>query len=209
MTDIIFLRHGESEGVRRRVLQGHADYPLTDAGRAQVRCLAEHWQAAGRTFDRILTSPLRRARETAEIVAACLGIDEVCEEPLWIERDFGQGEGVSWDRIADWYAGRARPTAFEPIYETGESEWQAHLRAGEAVEKLMSLGTGRYLVVSHGNIINAALHVIFGILPGGRGLPAQMALEPAGCAELHYDPETGRWRLVSFNDRSYLSKQDR
>lgn len=206
MTEIFFLRHGESEGVRRRVLQGHADYPLTDAGRAQIRCLAEHWQASGRTFDRILSSPLRRTRETAAIVAAHLGIDAPCVEPLWIERDFGAGEGVGWDTIANWYAGRARPTAFEPIYETGESEWQAHLRAGEAVEKLMVLGPGRYLVVSHGNILNAALHVIFGILPSGRALPAQLALEPGCYAELNYDPETGRWRLVSFNDRSFMSK---
>lgn len=203
MTQIILLRHGESEGVAARVLQGRRDYPLTERGREQIRALGRTWQARQWRFDQVFSSPQRRAWETAEIVTGYLGISEIREEPLWMERDFGQGEGVDLDIIAGWYSQRPHPAVYEPIYETGESEWQVHLRAGRAVDQLMALPEGRYLVVSHGNVINAALHMILGILPFGRAWAAGFALDPGGSAELRYDPRAGRWTLLRLNDSAF------
>jgi broad specificity phosphatase PhoE len=199
MFEIVFLRHGESEGVQQGILQGHLDLPLTPRGKASIQALAEDWRENQRRFDRILTSPLERARETAEIIAAALAIPRVDIAPGWIERDFGKGEGAGLQAIADWYQPRGWPTPFEPIYDSGETEWQAHLRAGQAIEALLRLPEGRYLVVSHGNILNAALHMVMGILPYGQTLPVEMGLRPGCFAELQYEPVTGRWRLLSFN----------
>ncbi len=66
--DIIFLRHGESVGNAERRWQGQADYPLTDMGREQAQALADRWVAENKSFDYILASPLKRAKETADII---------------------------------------------------------------------------------------------------------------------------------------------
>lgn len=205
MFELTFLRHGESEGVQNNILQGHIDLPLTDKGRDQIRTLANFWLRNGQTFDSIITSPLKRAKETGEIVASCLHISEVCEDTLWIERSFGVGEGVDLQVISDWYKTRSMPTVFEPIYETGETEWQVHMRAGKAIDQLMSHQKGNLLIVSHGNVINAALHLILGVLPSGRSLPIELALEPGCYAKIKYRSDTGRWSLVTFNDHAFLN----
>jgi broad specificity phosphatase PhoE len=204
MVEVVLLRHGESEGVKNKTLQGHIDLPLTDLGRDQIRALAGYWNANHQTFHKIITSPLNRAKETGKIIASILGIPEFEEEGLWIERDFGQGEGVNLQRIAEWYQNRPYPTAFEPIYETGEPEWQVHLRAGKAIEKLMKFPEGNYLVVSHGNVINAAIRMIFGLLPVGRSMPAVFSLDPGCYAKFIYHPGLARWNLISFNDHVFL-----
>ncbi len=203
MFEFTFLRHGESEGVQNHILQGHIDLPLTDKGRYQIRLLADFWQRNGQTFDSIITSPLKRAKETGEIIASCLHISEVQEEMLWIERDFGAGEGADLQVIAEWYKIRSMPTVFEPIYDTGETEWQIHMRAGKAIDQLISYQKRNVLIVSHGNVLNAAFRLLLGVLPSGRSLPVEFAIEPGCYAKLNYRPDIGRWILVSFNDHVF------
>jgi len=203
MFQLTLLRHGESEGVQSNKLQGHLDLPLTNKGREQIRTLANYWLNNGQTFHKIIFSPLKRAKETAEIVASVLNIQTIFEDEIWIERDFGMGEGMDLQIIADWYKSKPYPTSFEPIYESGETEWQVHVRAGKAIEQLIQFYDGNCLVVSHGNVINAALHVIFGVLPYGRSLPIELALCTGCYAKVAFLAETGRWSLVSFNDRSH------
>ena len=99
----------------------------------------------------------------------------------------------------EWGTTRVCPTTFEPIFETGKTEWQVHLRAGRAIEKLIALREGKYLIVSHGNILNAAPHVILGLLPMGRSAPVEMALGTGCYAKLRYCLETGSWSLLQFN----------
>ena len=71
---ITLLRHGESVGNAESRWQGQSDFPLTDKGRAQARMLAERWQRENVKFDFLVTSPLTRARETAEIIASALNV---------------------------------------------------------------------------------------------------------------------------------------
>jgi broad specificity phosphatase PhoE len=77
MFELTFLRHGESEGVQNKILQGHIDLPLTHKGRDQICTLANFWLKNGETFDKIISSPLKRAKETSEIIASCLNISDV------------------------------------------------------------------------------------------------------------------------------------
>lgn len=205
MCELTFLRHGESEGVQDNILQGHLDLQLTEKGRDQIRTLSSYWLKNGQTFDSIITSPLKRAKETGEIVASCLHISEVCQDSLWIERSFGAGEGVELQLISDWYQPQTMPAVFEPIYESGETEWQVHMRAGKAIDQLMMCKKKNLLIVSHGNVINAALHLIIGVLPFGRSLPIEFALEPGCYAKVRYRSDTGRWSLVTFNDHAFLN----
>ena len=72
--NITLLRHGESVGNAESRWQGQAEFPLTDRGRSQALALAERWKNEKMKFDFVISSPLSRARETAEIIAAKLGL---------------------------------------------------------------------------------------------------------------------------------------
>ncbi|MFN8404140.1 MAG: phosphoglycerate mutase family protein [Anaerolineales bacterium] len=62
------MRHGRSTGNAESRWQGQSDYPLTERGRAQAAALANRWKAEKVTFDLAISSTLKRAKETAEIV---------------------------------------------------------------------------------------------------------------------------------------------
>ncbi len=194
--EITLLRHGESIGNAQERLQGRADYPLTEAGRAQVQALAERWRRAGARFDAGITSPLLRARQTAEIMAEALGLSfEV--DPLWVERDVGSLAGLDAEQVAEQLGERPFRSPYEAFGGEGESDWELFLRAGQAVDQLLRRPPGKYLVVSHGGLLNKVLYAILGI-------PAQLPLGPrfhfgnAGFAVFEYRPQRARWHLMRF-----------
>jgi broad specificity phosphatase PhoE len=91
VTTILFARHGETDWNRERRYQGHADEPLNDLGRAQARELADELRRA--TLSAVYSSDLRRASETAEIVASNLGLLVILDTRLR-EIDVGSWQGV-------------------------------------------------------------------------------------------------------------------
>ena len=94
-------RHGKSVYNEQHKLSGRRDVPLAEEGIKQAHALAEKCMALG--LDLILTSPLRRAKETANIVEAACGVP-CLEEARLIEQDFGDYEGIqrSDDRELLW-----------------------------------------------------------------------------------------------------------
>src|SRR5579871_2475081 len=97
MTTLLLARHGETDWNSERRWQGHADRPLNDTGRAQAAELAESLD--GTAIAAIYSSDLARARETAEIVAARLGLTVVLDPGLR-EVDVGDWSGVRHDEVA-------------------------------------------------------------------------------------------------------------
>lgn len=91
--EIFIARHGQNEDNVNGILNGHRDLPLTDLGRQQARDLGEAIKDAGLTFDVVYTSPLSRAKETAEIVSSIAGLAQPLVDPQLIERDFGAMTG--------------------------------------------------------------------------------------------------------------------
>lgn len=200
----VFLRHGRSVGMNKNILLGRKDIPLSAEGQREVSKLAEYWANRNLTYDLIISSPMLRTLETARIISNKLKV-QIEVNDIWIARDFGKAEGTDLEIIKDWYKGKIFPNLYENIYETGESEMDIHIRAAEAINQILTYPPGKYLVVSHGNMINAALHIIFGVLPLGRSLPIELALQSSGYAQLSYDSEVSRWSLLSFNAMDHLS----
>ena len=66
---IYIVRHGQTQLNRKSVLQGRSDHPLNDVGREQAKSVGDAFRDAGIVFDRVYTSPLGRAVETAELIA--------------------------------------------------------------------------------------------------------------------------------------------
>jgi 2,3-bisphosphoglycerate-dependent phosphoglycerate mutase len=98
VTILILARHGETDWNRENRFQGHADPPLNELGRKQSAKLAE--ALADEPIARVYTSPLRRARETAELVAERLGLEIESLEALR-EIDVGSWTGLTREEVAE------------------------------------------------------------------------------------------------------------
>jgi len=149
-TTTLLLRHGQTPLSAERRFAGRGDVPLTEAGRRQAAAAARRLATRG-GIDMIVTSPLRRARRTAEAVASATGAPLQVEDDL-IEADFGKWEGLTFaeaaaqwpDEMAAWLAGTdAAPPG-------GESFATAARRVLGALDRLLAAYPRRTLVlVSH------------------------------------------------------------
>jgi broad specificity phosphatase PhoE len=159
-TTIVLVRHGETDWNRERRFQGHADTPLNDAGRAQAADLA-----GSLTSERLVavyTSPLRRAYETAALIAIRLGLDV---RPLDALREIhvGYWEGLTIDEVRERYP------------EGASADWHSGWPGGETYEELsarvlpalVSLAhehpNERILAVTHAGPVRAALAAAMGL----------------------------------------------
>src|SRR5947208_8271356 len=106
MTTLLLARHGETDWNREGRWQGWADPPLNEAGRSQAHELAEQLRHV--SFDAVYSSDLRRAHETAEIVAAPHGVPVVPDEGLR-EIDIGPWSGLTRAVIEERYPSGERP----------------------------------------------------------------------------------------------------
>jgi broad specificity phosphatase PhoE len=197
---ITLLRHAESTGNAEKLLQGQMDYPLSERGRAQAAALAQRWQAEGVAFDRVVASPLLRARETAEIILATLPAP-LEFDPLWMERNNGKMAGLREEEVRALHKEEDFTTPYRAVGETGESEWELYLRAGQALVNLMHHPPGKYLIVSHGGTLNMTLYAILGITPSPNFQGPRFRFQNTTFAQLRYDPMKHRWRVEVIGDR--------
>ena len=194
-----FLRHGESVGNAEGKHQGQADFELTEKGRLQARALGERWQLEKRQFDAAVSSPLMRARETAEAVCGILGIP-LQFDALWMERDNGLLAGLHPDEARQLHPRPAFIYPYMAIGETGESQWELYLRAGRAVQSLFDNPPGNYLVVSHGGILNMVFYAILGIAPHANFVGPRFRFHNTAFATLTYAPGEHKWSVLGVND---------
>jgi probable phosphoglycerate mutase len=147
VTAILFARHGETDWNRERRYQGHADEPLNETGRAQARELAASLRGA--TYSIVYSSDLRRASETAEMVADALGL-QVRLDPRLREIDVGSWQGVSHPELD----GRSWD---------GETLEAHRARVVEAIRDIASEHpSAEVLVVAHGGTLRRAQEAALG-----------------------------------------------
>lgn len=145
------LRHGQTDWNINFLLQGVTDIPMNQTGIEQVKLAARAVKAED--WDVVLTSPLSRARETAEIIASQHGFSEIIEQELLIERSFGEAEGLSHEQ---W---RAKYSNLDDI-PGGESRTQLAKRSYLLLETISQEHAGkRVLAVSHGALIRTLISI--------------------------------------------------
>lgn len=198
LLSITFLRHGRSRADDENVIEGRYDSPLTEVGKAQARARAEGWLRDGVQFDRVICSTLQRARVTAEIVAGCLGAP-LEPDPDWMEMDNGPLAGLSQAEADRRFPTPAFRSPYEPVAGIGESDFQLHLRAARAVERVIRRGPGSYLVVAHGGILNAALRAITGAPTPVNFHGVWFAFGDLGYARFRYNPNNHQWLMQEFH----------
>ena len=160
---LLLLRHGESEGNVQRRIQGWAEYELTALGREQAGAAGHH--LVGYAAAALYSSPLPRARGTAEIVGAHTGL-EVVDLPDLREYGFGEAEGLLWEEAQRRFGlvGRAWGSGGVP----GEEGMPAFReRVARQIEELAQRHAEDVAIaVIHGGVLGAFAARLMG-LPDG------------------------------------------
>jgi broad specificity phosphatase PhoE len=156
MADVYMARHGQTAYNRERRFQGRLPVPLDDVGRAQSRVLAE--AAAGYDFAALWCSPLLRARETADIVAARIGLAPREDERL-VETDAGAWTDRTFKEVqAEAPAEFARFAELDPAFAfPGGESFADQARRVHAALAQIARGPRPALVLAHGVVIRLAL----------------------------------------------------
>ena len=203
-TTLLLLRHGETKHTRAKRFSGSGglDPSLSDDGRAQAVAAAARLRQLG-GVDAVVASPLARTRETADVVAAALGLDVRIDEGV-AECAFGDWEGLTFaevqaqDPVAleQWLAS----TAVAP--PGGESFDELTGRVGRARDRLIARYPGQtVVVVTHVSPIKTLVRLA---LDAPARAIYRMELTPASLTELAYFAD-GNVSLRSFNDVAHLS----
>lgn len=145
MATIFLTRHGQTDWNAERRWQGHADPPLNEHGHAEAHALAESLVSYG--IEAIYSSDLVRARETAEIVAARLGLPVTLDARLR-EVDVGEWSGLTTSEIEQRYPGAMERRREGMTGWTDGEEMEAMGR--RVVEALLAIEGLRALVITHG-----------------------------------------------------------
>jgi len=177
---IALVRHGETSWNRDGRLQGRADVPLNDTGRRQAAELAP--LLAGGPWLVVVSSPLVRAVETAQILAAAAGLPTGAPVDDLVERSYGEAEGLTAAEAEQRWPDGAWP---------GLEDLDAlAARGAAALERLVdSLAPADVAVVAHGALIRAAASRLCGV-------PVPRILN-GSCTVLEHDGST--WLLRGVN----------
>ncbi|MFC4372616.1 bifunctional RNase H/acid phosphatase [Nocardia halotolerans] len=200
-TRLLLLRHGQTELSVERRYSGRGNPPLTELGREQAERAAKMLATKG-GIAAVLSSPLQRARATAEAAATALDVPLRILDGL-TETDFGEWEGLSFaeaaqrdpDLHADWLGDPSIPAP------GGESFDQVRERVEGVRRDLVGLYPGENIVVvSHVTPIKTLLQLALGV---GPSLLYRLHLDLASLCIAEFYPDGGASvRLV--NDTSYL-----
>ncbi len=164
MTEFVFIRHGETDWNRQLRWQGHADVPLNEVGVAQAARLGT--RLAGAPADRLMSSDLQRARQTAQPLVDAWALVPALD-PGFREQSFGILEGLDAPTIQTrhpdvwrhWIEHRADFAA-----PGGESLRQFHARVIESVRHAAAReGDRKVVVVTHGGVLDMLWRTVHGL----------------------------------------------
>jgi probable phosphoglycerate mutase len=205
---LLLIRHGETGWNAQGRIQGHRDTDLSERGRRQAQVLARYLAAAGTPIDAVVASDLARARQTAEPLAAVLGLP-LAIDPRLRERGFGLFEGHTYEEAeARWpneYAIWRRRDAGYAV-PGGESYLQTRARTLESLHDIAARhGGATVAVVTHGGVLDVvyrAAHAIPWETPRSHLLPnASIGRVQARAAATGAEVEL---RVESWADRAHL-----
>ena len=204
-TQVLFIRHGETDWNRIKRIQGHIDIPLATSGVEQAWQLATRFAREaqdGARLDAIYSSDLLRAQQTAQPFADVLGLSLQLKEGLR-ERNYGAFQGHDSDEISlrfpDEYAQwQTRDPGFSP--PEGESQRVFYHRVLHAIEPIVAAHPGgRIACVAHGGVLDCVYRFANG-LP--LDAPRNYALLNTSVNVVRF--EGGRATVESWADISHL-----
>jgi probable phosphoglycerate mutase len=178
VSEIVVVRHGETEWSAARRHTSRTDLPLTEEGRERARQLGS--ELAGQNFSLVLCSPLRRARETCEL-AGFGDVAVICDDLH--EWDYGEYEGLTSSQIRESNPGWS---LWRDGCPGGEFPWHVKERADRVLERLRA-AEGDVAAFAHGHILRVVTARWLSMdVPAG----ARFALAAGGVGVLGYEHQT-------------------
>lgn len=205
-TEIVVIRHGETDWNVERRLQGHLDIGLNVRGRQQAAALADALQ--DENFAAIVSSDLARAIDTAKAIAAVHGLQLETVDGLR-ERCFGALEGLRHDeirmRLPDAYAAwksRDVEACYPPGKHAAESLRAFHARVVSTIDGLAGRFAGQKIaVVTHGGVLDSIYRAATGL---ELSKPRPVEVPNAGVNRVCW--ERGRIHVRSWGDVGHLTR---
>ena len=202
-TFIYFVRHGETILTPERKFSGTGtlDPELMQEGLDQAELVAKECAKLGAEV--LISSPLKRTRQTAEAIARTTGLDIIFDE-AWYELSFGTWDGKAIEEVReqepDEYQAWLNSSSYAP--PGGESYDEASIRIEEALEKLVAEYPGKkIIVVTHNGVIKTAAKIAVG---APSDAVFHMDATPCSLSSVSIWPSDGLRALRSFNERGHL-----
>jgi broad specificity phosphatase PhoE len=197
---LVLVRHGQSTWNRERRIQGQLDPPLSDEGRHQAMQVAR--RVAGRRLAGFYTSDLERAHQTARVIGETVS---VTPSPLTGLREIflGRWEGLTTEELAEQFPAAWAQWTEEPSWDVvpgGEGAERFETRVNAELDSILARHEqGDVLVVTHGGVIQVALHRVVG--RHNHGL-FPFRIENASISTI--EKRNGRFVVSGVNDTSHL-----
>ena len=206
VTIVYLIRHCQSMGNIQQRFQGRFDADVSPDGEKQLELLSLRFR--NMPIDRVYTSPLTRARRTAEAVARYHNV-EILEEPDLLEIDCGAMENLLLPEAAQMFPEVARHWDETPDlchFPNGETMEQVYERSNRALDKIIAENLGRQVVVTtHGGVLrNLYARVTFG---GLMGIRSSEVFGNTGVSVLEVRDGVFQW--LAINDLSHLPEEMR
>ena len=195
---LILVRHGQSEANANGIVQGRLDYGLSGLGVVQAKRTAERLRHE--QVDRVLTSPLRRASDTAAVIAAARGI-VIEPEPALMEYDVGEVSGLTGAQVRERYPNVLNAFAFgQRLVFPGEEGRDVFAARLAGVLKALESSAETVVAVAHGGVVSALCHMVVGL---DLNRPGIFNVGNCSITEIVCD-RTGRHVLRRHNDTCHL-----
>lgn len=189
ITTICLVRHGQTDWNALGKLQGQTDIPLNELGKKQARQCGEF--LSEEDWDVIISSPLKRARETAEIISNYIEVP-VIEKIAFIEKNFGVAEGMT---------AAEREAAFtDKLYPGQENQDSLRNRLMNGLQEIQKdYPDKKVILVAHG----AVIHFILRLMSNESIVSKEMRLFNACLSTIRFDADS--WIIDDFNQVNHLS----
>lgn len=202
-TSLYLVRHGRTLGNVQRVLVGSTDIPLDALGIQQAHLVGRRLASAVRA-DLLISSPLQRARVTAEIIGGKMGLSPKIR-PNLSEWNFGDAEGFSFESLAQQHPELASRFADYEDYDVGwpggETRKAFHSRVyREFMDILMAYESHTLIVVAHGGVFGSLLAQVQGRSPND---PAVFDIR--NCSITHLEVSVDDTAVHLLNDIEHLN----
>ncbi|WP_419853547.1 histidine phosphatase family protein [Candidatus Poriferisodalis sp.] len=195
---LIVVRHGRTRANAAGLLQGRVDNELDEVGVQQANQIAAALARADQRPDRIISSPLLRARQTARATAEFTGLD-ISIDDRWAELDYGEWDGIPIAdvQVSDWQRWRADSDFAPP---GGESLAQLNSRVGAACDELTAVAADRNVAIfTHVSPIKSAVRWALGT---SDEISWHLQVSQAQITSIGFRGPVPR--LSTFNDTSHL-----
>jgi len=201
-TEMIIVRHGETEGNRTQTLQGQSNTDLNQMGRLQVERLARRLQKQP-PFTAVYSSDLQRTMDTARIILEKIPAAPLIPTPALREWNLGHLQGHTWAELEEKSPGvrdAFRQAGDDVQAPGGEKRSELEKRVWDCLQSLALRHVGeRILLVSHGGALRSMFKFVVGVPKAPNLLPvtSNASYNQIVCAK-------GAWQLLCWNDTAHL-----